>query len=187
MQEGDNQSIIIPVNNQSFSRLKSSILQTNEEQGREKWSRDIEFLFSCIALSVGLGNVWRFPFIALRNGGGAFVIPYIVVLLLVGRPIYYMEAIVGQFSSRGCLKAFEMVPLMKGVVVVVVVHSFESNEFKFQLNIMHQNVCKDVCRYRLWTDLCHRFGHHLLCQCDGSNNSLSVGLIGIRSAMDLLS
>uniref|UniRef100_A0A1I8MFH3 Transporter n=1 Tax=Musca domestica TaxID=7370 RepID=A0A1I8MFH3_MUSDO len=85
------------------------------ERGREKWGNNIEFLFSCIALSVGLGNVWRFPFIALENGGGAFVIPYIIVLLLIGRPIYYLEIIVGQFSSRGCIRAFDMVPGMRGI------------------------------------------------------------------------
>ncbi|XP_055383332.1 sodium-dependent nutrient amino acid transporter 1 [Condylostylus longicornis] len=82
---------------------------------REKWGKEIEFLLSCIALSVGLGNVWRFPFIALENGGGAFVIPYIIVLLLIGRPVYYMEVIIGQFSSRGCIRAFDMVPVMRGV------------------------------------------------------------------------
>lgn len=89
---------------------------TSSESGtiRDKWGNEIEFLFSCIALSVGLGNVWRFPFIALANGGGAFVIPYVIVLLLIGRPVYYMEVILGQFSSRGCVKAFGMVPLMKG-------------------------------------------------------------------------
>ncbi|XP_073819734.1 sodium-dependent nutrient amino acid transporter 1-like [Musca autumnalis] len=85
------------------------------ERVRDKWDNNIEFLFSCIALSVGLGNVWRFPFIALENGGGAFVIPYIVVLLLIGRPIYYLEIIIGQFSSRGSVRAFDMVPVMRGV------------------------------------------------------------------------
>ena len=44
----------------------------------------MEFLLSCIAMSVGLGNVWRFPFTAYENGGGAFLIPYIVVLLMIG-------------------------------------------------------------------------------------------------------
>ncbi|XP_036334373.1 sodium-dependent nutrient amino acid transporter 1 isoform X1 [Rhagoletis pomonella] len=82
---------------------------------RDKWSREIEFLFSCIALSVGLGNVWRFPFIALENGGGAFVIPYVIVLLLIGRPIYYMEVLIGQFASRGAVKVFDMAPIMKGI------------------------------------------------------------------------
>lgn len=85
-----------------------------EAPTRDQWGRGIEFLFSCIALSVGLGNVWRFPFIALENGGGAFLIPYLVVLLLVGRPIYYLEVIIGQFSSRGCISAMNMAPIMKG-------------------------------------------------------------------------
>ena len=69
---------------------------------------------SCIALSVGLGNVWRFPFVALENGGGAFLIPYIIVLLLVGKPIYYLEMILGQFSSRGGVKVFDCAPIMRG-------------------------------------------------------------------------
>ena len=49
----------------------------------------------------GLGNVWRFPFTAYENGGGAFLIPYICVLMLVGRPLYFMELALGQFSSAG--------------------------------------------------------------------------------------
>lgn len=84
------------------------------EAGREKWGNDIEFLMSCIALSVGLGNVWRFPFVALENGGGAFIIPYVIVLVLVGRPFYYMEMIMGQFSSRNNIKIFDFAPIFRG-------------------------------------------------------------------------
>lgn len=69
---------------------------------------------SCIAMSVGLGNVWRFPFTALENGGGAFLIPYLIVLAVVGRPIYYLEMIVGQFSSRGSAKVYDLCPAMRG-------------------------------------------------------------------------
>ncbi|ALC40460.1 CG1698 [Drosophila busckii] len=79
------------------------------------WNNDMEFLMSCIALSVGLGNVWRFPFIALENGGGAFLIPYLIVLILVGKPVYYMEMLLGQFSSRGSVKIYDMVPIMRGI------------------------------------------------------------------------
>ncbi|EDW09608.2 sodium-dependent nutrient amino acid transporter 1 [Drosophila mojavensis] len=100
----------------------SELLEMDEEGAdqpmaaeRDTWSKGVEFLFSCIALSVGLGNVWRFPFIALENGGGAFLIPYLVVLLLVGRPIYYLEVIIGQFSSRGCIGAFDLAPIFRGV------------------------------------------------------------------------
>lgn len=82
---------------------------------RDSWGSDLEFLMSCIALSVGLGNVWRFPFAALENGGGAFLIPYLVVLLLVGKPIYYMEMLIGQFSGRGSINSYDVVPLMRGI------------------------------------------------------------------------
>ncbi|KAI8120517.1 hypothetical protein FF38_10479 [Lucilia cuprina] len=93
-------------------------ISNNESQtspGRDHWGNGLEFLMSCIALSVGLGNIWRFPFIALENGGGAFLIPYIIVLFLVGKPIYYLEMILGQFSSRGSVKVFEYSPIMKGI------------------------------------------------------------------------
>lgn len=94
--------------------LESTPNEAEQAPTRDQWGKGIEFLFSCIALSVGLGNVWRFPFIALENGGGAFLIPYLVVLLLVGRPVYYLEVIIGQFSSRGCISAMNMAPIMKG-------------------------------------------------------------------------
>lgn len=82
--------------------------------GRDTWGKEIEFLLSCIAMSVGLGNVWRFPFIALDNGGGAFVIPYIIVLIIVGKPIYYLEMLIGQFSSRGSAKVYDLCPALRG-------------------------------------------------------------------------
>lgn len=66
-------------------------------------------------MSVGLGNIWRFPFTAYENGGGAFLIPYLIVLLLIGRPMYYMEMIIGQFTSRSSIKSWRMVPLFTGV------------------------------------------------------------------------
>lgn len=86
-----------------------------EAPKRDEWGNQLEFLMSCIACSVGLGNVWRFPFTALENGGGAFVIPYIIVLLLVGKPIYYLEMLLGQFSSRGNIKVYDLSPAMRGI------------------------------------------------------------------------
>lgn len=61
------------------------------EKARPVWGNSIQFLMSCISMSVGLGNIWRFPFTAYENGGGAFLIPYIIVLLIIGKPMYYME------------------------------------------------------------------------------------------------
>ncbi|KAM3964487.1 sodium-dependent nutrient amino acid transporter 1-like [Aphomia sociella] len=81
---------------------------------RAMWDNQIEFLMSCIATSVGLGNVWRFPFVAYQNGGGAFLIPYIIVLFLIGKPMYYLECVLGQFSTRNSVKVWALSPAMKG-------------------------------------------------------------------------
>lgn len=72
---------------------------------------------SCISLSVGLGNIWRFPFTAYENGGGAFLIPYIIVLFLIGKPIYFFEMLLGQFTSKGSVKAMSVIPVMKGIAI----------------------------------------------------------------------
>ncbi|KAI4504361.1 hypothetical protein M0802_000832 [Mischocyttarus mexicanus] len=82
---------------------------------RATWGNSIEFLMSCIAMSIGLGNVWRFPFTAYENGGGVFLIPYIIVLFVVGKPFYYMEMILGQFTSRSSVKMWSAVPAFRGV------------------------------------------------------------------------
>uniref|UniRef100_A0A336KCW2 Sodium-dependent nutrient amino acid transporter 1 n=1 Tax=Culicoides sonorensis TaxID=179676 RepID=A0A336KCW2_CULSO len=88
---------------------------TKKKKERDQWGNGIEFLFSCIAMSVGLGNIWRFPAQALENGGGAFLIPYLIVLLVLGKPVYYLEMLVGQFSSRGTIKVFDLCPAMRGL------------------------------------------------------------------------
>ena len=53
-------------------------------------------------------------FPAYENGGGAFLIPYILVLIFVGKPLYYMELCMGQFSSYGSVKVWHMVPGLRG-------------------------------------------------------------------------
>ncbi len=60
------------------------------ESERQQWDSPVEFLLSCISMSVGLGNVWRFPFTAYENGGGAFLIPYLIVLVTIGRYVFYI-------------------------------------------------------------------------------------------------
>ncbi|KAM8714183.1 hypothetical protein ACLKA7_014338 [Drosophila subpalustris] len=86
-----------------------------KEKPKEEWGNGLEFLFSCISLSVGLGNIWRFPYIAFQNGGGTFVIPYLIALLVIGRPVYYLEISLGQFRGGGALRAFDLSPIFKGV------------------------------------------------------------------------
>ncbi|XP_055915233.1 sodium-dependent nutrient amino acid transporter 1-like [Eupeodes corollae] len=99
------------------NRDKKISIESDEKEDpqRPNWSNSLEFLMSCISVSVGLGNVWRFPFTAYENGGGAFLIPYIIVLILIGKPMYYIEMILGQFSSRSSIKIWAICPGFIGV------------------------------------------------------------------------
>jgi SNF family Na+-dependent transporter len=64
---------------------------------------------------VGIGNVWRFPYLAYENGGGAFLLPYFILLIFVGKPMYYLETSIGQFSRLSPLQVWRCAPIAKGV------------------------------------------------------------------------
>ncbi|KAG0412083.1 hypothetical protein HPB47_010780 [Ixodes persulcatus] len=85
------------------------------DEPREQWDSNVEFLLGSIGMSIGLGNIWRFPYVAYENGGGAFLIPYIIIMTLVGRSMFYMEMLLGQFRSAGATLCFDCVPLARGV------------------------------------------------------------------------
>ncbi|KAI8033028.1 hypothetical protein M5D96_014220 [Drosophila gunungcola] len=80
---------------------------------RDQSGKVVEFLFSCIVV-FGSGQCLALSLHCSKNGGRAFLIPYVIVFLLIGMPVYYLEVIIGQFFSSGCIKAFDMVAIMKG-------------------------------------------------------------------------
>ncbi|KAL8571525.1 hypothetical protein ACOMHN_056820 [Nucella lapillus] len=94
-------------------------------EDREHWSKRVEYLLAIIGYAVGLGNVWRFPYLCFRSGGGAFLIPFFLMLVLCGVPLAYMEMAVGQFTSQGPIGALgKMCPFFKGAGLATVVISF---------------------------------------------------------------
>jgi len=86
-----------------------------EEVERGNWGNQIEFVLTCVSYAVGLGNVWRFPYLCYKNGGGAFLVPYIIMLSIAGLPIFFMEMAFGQFASLGPISIWRCCPLMKGL------------------------------------------------------------------------
>ncbi len=75
---------------------------------REKFSSRLGFLLISAGCAIGLGNVWRFPFITGKYGGAAFVLLYLVFLLLLGLPILVMELSVGRASQKSVAQAFDV-------------------------------------------------------------------------------
>ena len=90
-----------------------------EEEGeevREEWDNQCEFILSTVGYAVGLGNVWRFPYLAYTNGGGSFLIPYVIMLFFAGLPLFFMELALGQYSRQGPTRVFgRIAPVFQGL------------------------------------------------------------------------
>ncbi|XP_069114116.1 sodium- and chloride-dependent glycine transporter 1-like isoform X1 [Argopecten irradians] len=104
----------------------SSDDSSSKDEGRERdvWSRKIEYILSLVGYSVGLGNLWRFPYLCIRNGGGAFLIPFFFFLFLCGVPLYFMEICLGQYSGKSALVVWSSIaPLFKGIGFLMIIIS----------------------------------------------------------------
>ncbi|XP_050673089.1 sodium-dependent noradrenaline transporter-like [Leptidea sinapis] len=107
----------------SSRRIRKSSVKPNED-GRETWGTGADFLLSIIGFAVDLANVWRFPYLCYRNGGGAFLIPYMLMLVFGAVPLFYMELILGQYNRQGPITLWKICPLFKGVGFCAVMVAF---------------------------------------------------------------
>jgi neurotransmitter:Na+ symporter, NSS family len=93
--------------------------------GRERWSSRTIFLFAAIGSAVGLGNIWRFPYLTYKFGGGAFLIPYLLALLVIGIPLLILEFALGQKLQKGAVGAFKSIsPKLRGIGVAAILAGF---------------------------------------------------------------
>ncbi|XP_043934667.1 sodium- and chloride-dependent creatine transporter 1-like [Protopterus annectens] len=96
---------------------------------RETWTRQMDFIMSCVGFAVGLGNVWRFPYLCYKNGGGVFLIPYLLIVFVGGIPVFFLEIALGQFMKQGGIAAWNIAPLFKGLGFASMVIVFFCNTY----------------------------------------------------------
>uniref|UniRef100_A0A6I8P817 Transporter n=1 Tax=Ornithorhynchus anatinus TaxID=9258 RepID=A0A6I8P817_ORNAN len=95
------------------------------QEERETWGKKMDFLLSVIGYAVDLGNVWRFPYICYQNGGGAFLIPYTIMAIFGGIPLFYMELALGQYHRNGCISIWKKIcPIFKGIGYAICIIAF---------------------------------------------------------------
>ncbi|XP_050085310.1 sodium- and chloride-dependent GABA transporter ine isoform X1 [Anopheles aquasalis] len=111
--------------NESYGGMSDDSDLDNLKPRKQHWANKMQFVLACIGYSVGLGNVWRFPYLCYKSGGGVFLVPYFIILLICGIPMLFMELAVGQYTGRGPIGALgQLCPLFKGTGLASVVVSF---------------------------------------------------------------
>lgn len=78
-------------------------------RGRRVWATRFGFYFAAIGSAFGLGSLWRFPYIVEENGGGAFVLLYLLLVSIVGIPLLISELILGKFSRKSIISAMKQI------------------------------------------------------------------------------
>ncbi|KAM8935247.1 sodium-dependent neutral amino acid transporter B(0)AT2 isoform 1-T1 [Lycaon pictus] len=90
--------------------------ESEVEDERPAWNSKLQYILAQVGYSVGLGNVWRFPYLCQKNGGGAYLLPYLILLLVIGIPLFFLELAVGQRIRRGSIGVWNYIsPKLGGI------------------------------------------------------------------------
>lgn len=83
------------------------MVSLDEKRGRDQWISRFGFIMAVAGSQIGLGNLWKFPYLAGSNGGGAFVFVYLIIVLLVGFTLTLGEMIIGRHTQLGAVGAYK--------------------------------------------------------------------------------
>ncbi|XP_041357834.1 LOW QUALITY PROTEIN: sodium- and chloride-dependent GABA transporter 3-like [Gigantopelta aegis] len=85
----------------------------DERKERGQWGTKLDYILSMVGYCVGLGNLWRFPYLCNRNGGGAFLVQFLFFLLVCGLPMFFLEVTIAQFSGKGPTRVCDICPIKR--------------------------------------------------------------------------
>lgn len=102
--------------NNSYGTPDNDVEIELEDGRRNTWNTKGEYILAMLGYSVGFGNFWRFPYLCQKNGGGAFLIPYLISLVLLGIPLFFLELAIGQRIRKGPIGVWKTIhPYLGGV------------------------------------------------------------------------
>ena len=81
--------------------------QTQTKENAAKWSGSLGFIMAAAGSAVGMGNLWRFPMLVGENGGGAFVLVYLICIFLVGIPMIIAEVTIGRAGGKDAFGSYK--------------------------------------------------------------------------------
>ncbi|XP_047463859.1 sodium- and chloride-dependent betaine transporter-like [Mugil cephalus] len=90
--------------------------KAKQVKDRGHWENKAEFILTVMGAIIGPGNIWRFPYLCYRNGGGVFFIPYTLFIFTCGIPLFFLETALGQYTSQGSITCWRKIcPLFQGM------------------------------------------------------------------------
>uniref|UniRef100_A0A8D2LJY6 Transporter n=1 Tax=Varanus komodoensis TaxID=61221 RepID=A0A8D2LJY6_VARKO len=91
-------------------------LLADESDSRPTWGSKAQYILAQVGFSVGIGNVWRFPYLCHQNGGGAFLLLYLLLLFVIGIPLFFLELAAGQIIRQGSIGVWKHIsPRLVGI------------------------------------------------------------------------
>ncbi|EGR34175.1 hypothetical protein IMG5_021560 [Ichthyophthirius multifiliis] len=101
--------MIIHIKDKDSPIIQQPLVLDKEVHQRDKFNNQFEYLLSVLGFAAGFGSVWRFPYLIFKNGGGVFLIPYMILFFLVGVPSFYFETSIGQIFQKGPPQIFQKI------------------------------------------------------------------------------
>ena len=108
----------------------------NAGSSREHFASRIGFILIAAGCAIGIGNVWRFPYITGEYGGGAFVLLYLIFLVILGLPVMVMEFAVGRAAQKSAAQAFDILePISSLGLVSIALKTFAATSLPPSLKV----------------------------------------------------
>jgi len=124
---------------------------------RENWGSKLGFILAAAGSAVGLGNIWRFPYLAGENGGAAFIFVYILCVLVIGIPVLVAEILIGRTTQKNPVGTFKQLGKTKfwiaiggmGVAAGFIILSFYSVVAGWTLGYIYEAISGNLMQYNL--------------------------------------